>query len=816
MRKLLTLLLLIAFAMPAYAEQDRFWVLSSFEKGLNSHISPLETPDSQATEAQNVRFNKRYGALSKRNILSVGWDAGSSTVNALHRYYKSDGTSKVIIATSTYLDIGDTSATTTTHICSGLSDGKRWQFSTFKDIAIGNNGYNQPVKYDGHTLTTDNTTTARTAGELCAELGAPFAKLLTGANLTASKWYQYKMMFLVGGVTYYSDARSNPILTGAAVRDITLTDIPIGPVGTTARYVYRTAGDASKAAVKADTSFYLAATIADNTTITLADTMADATLTEETAWSTTSKYPCTPPKGKYCTVHKERLWVAGDTTYQSYAYFSDDGNPDFFGPDDFFIIRADDGDSITFIKTFLGTLTLGKTNTIQKIYSDSSAASDWYVSDPFSFIGCPAPYSVDISPIGIFYLGRKGIYKFDGQTSSLISDAVTKEINDISQTDIAQCVGIYFNNEYKLSYTSMASGVSNNNRTLIYNLIRDAYVLDTINANCWIAFNSGTDTGIVYSGSALSDGYVYGGDYEIPLVNIRYKSEFDEGTYDDTRVYGTEGFPIIELGWDCTIDTWLTELQTKDASIDTIDDIVTYLPDATIDRPDTSGTWESPVYYINASLLDKLYWNESLGGYGDITFQVRLGPTSDLSAIDYNTAVTNPNGSDLSSITANTYILFRANLSTTDIDYSSNLYQADGYVFRLIYKKTGITSETTVLSLYKTGWKDFKIAGYKKMIKRIRIFYSGTSGDIEFNIKGDDGDIDKTFTIDLSIDPTFSTTDEYTGDEGLKIYEFLPPINSPTEPSLISNMFQFLIIENGIVDWDIYRVEIMYSAEEIY
>lgn len=796
-------------------EKDLTYVISNF-KGLNSHISSLNIPSEQAVEANNVRINDRFSALSKREVLLTAWDAGSDTINGLHRYYKADDTLKTIIATSTLLKIGDVDVTTTTTIKTGLSDGKRFQFVTYKDVAIGANGTDRMVKYDGHTVTTANTDGARTASELCAQLGAPFAELNTGSNLDASSWYQYKMMFLVSGVTYYSNARSNPILTGSTVRDITLTGIPIGPSGTTARYVYRTLGNASQAAVEADNTFYLVATISDNTTLTANDAMDDTTASGATAWSTSGKTDCTPPIVKYIEIHKERLWAAGNSTYPSDLYFSDDGNPDFFTPADFIEIRADDGDKITFIKPVLGVLTVGKTNTIQKFYTDGSTTTGWYASDVFSNIGCPAPYSAAATPIGIFYLGRHGLYRFDGQSSRLISDAVTKEIEDISQVNIVDCAGIYHNNEYRLAYTSTASGVSYNNRVLLYDLTRDAYVVDIENIKCWVGFNSGTDFGQLFSGSSASDGYIVAHSSTSSLLTKRYKSEIDLGTFDDTRTIGTENDPQIELAWDCTIDTWLTELQSKNASIATIDDIIIYLPNAIIDRPDTDGTWTSPAYQVNAQALDKLYWNENLGAFGDITWQVRTNATSTLTLIPWNAAVTNPNGSDISGATPDVYIQFRANLSTSDINYTPYLYEDNGYLFRMAYSKIGSANETSVLSTWSTGWLNFERPNKKKFIKRIRLYYTGTAGILTTKIEGDDGDITQSFETDLSVDVDSSSADEYRGEGDLKTFNYYPPMNSTSIPALVSEVFKITFTNDGLTDFSIYRVEFLVDVEELY
>ncbi len=818
MRRLIGLLLAVCLCVgPALAGQPeaRFWVLNDFSRGLNSHISEINTPDNQAAQADNIRFNDKYGAFSKREILQTAWDAGSTAITGLHRYYKSDGTVKTLIATSTYLDVGDVSATTVTHIASGLSDGRRMTFTTYKDIAIGTNGYDQPIKYDGKITTTANTDGARTAGELCAELGAPFAELNTGANLTAARYYQYKMMFLVSGVTYYSNARSNPILTGSTVRDITLTDIPIGPVGTTARYIYRIVGNATQAGAEADTSYYLAATISNNIDTTANDTVTDAALVGYTAWDTSGKYNCTPPKGKFCNIHAERLWIAGNTTYKSDVYFSDDGNPDFFDPDDYDVVRVDDGDEITFITTFLGVLHVGKNNTIVKYYTDGSTVSGWYQSDPFSFIGCPAPYSVAVSPMGIIYLGRHGLYLFTGQESRLISDAVTPDIEDISQVDIAKCAGIYHNNEYRLSYTSTKSGEYLNNRVLIYNTVRDSYSKDILNINCWAAFNAGTDLGTLYSGSSDTTGIVNAHSYTVPSVINRYKSEFDAGTYDDMRATGTETNPELELAWDCNITGWQTELQTKDANITTIADIETYLPNATISRPDKDGSWTSPVFQVNATTYDKLYWNEDRGTGGDVTMNVRSNSTASMTGVSWSSNFTDPTGSDLSSETANAFVQFRTNFSTDSEEFSPTMYLSDGYVFKMLYSKAGSINETSVASVYRTGWKNFGVQGYQKQIARIRVYYTGTSGTISLNVKGDEGDIDKTVTIDLSVSPSASTTDDYTGSDEMKIFSFLPPVNSDTEPSMIAEEFMFTITETGIEEWTIDKIEVQYYVNKL-
>lgn len=826
MKKFLAVLLLLALPITVSADETfRVFNFRDFSKGLNSHISQFQTADTQCSVAQNVRFNKSYSAVSKRNVMRAYGSAGSHSIQSLHRYYSSNDDKLVIATGSTNMYVGNDDTGAFQTIKSGLTDGKKWQFVTYKDVAIGMNGYDNAIKYDGTTDVTANTDGHRTAENVCADLGAPFAELNTGSNLDASSWYQYKVAFYDGSNYSYCTARSNAIQTGSSVQDITLTDIPLGPTGTTARYVYRTLGNSSKTNVEADTTFYKIATISDNTTRTLNDAMDDTTASADAAptWSTVSAgTDVTPPKGAYCIVNNERLFISGNTTYRSDIYWSDQFNPDYFDPTDYEVIREDDGDEITFMKVQLGILTIGKSNTIQKFYTQDASSDNWSISDPFSFVGCAAPYTATNTPLGIIYLSRKGLYRFTGQNSEFISDAVTPDMEDILQTNYNKAVGYYFKQEYHLSYTSEDSGAVTNNRVLVYDIVRDAYAKDIKAIDSFCAFDSGTDVGILYMGSASTDGYVWADEAEVPVVEKKYKSDLDAGTFDDTRSLGTETDPQIELAWDCTIDTWLTELQTKDANINTIDDIIIYLPDAIIDRPDTDGTWTSPVYEVNAGALEQIVWNESLGLYGDITCQVRTGDviTPDGTWTAWSTAGSDPNGTSLTSVTAGTYLQIRFNLSTTNINYTPILYENDGYIFRLFYSKVGSTMESDVTSIWQSGWTAFGVPGYKKTIKRIKVFYRATEGTLTCEYENDEGNVSRSFDIDMSTtvpyDADGDTYYDYYGVGDYKIFKYHPRQNTETDEYPFGDFFRFKLTETGTGEWHVDRIEVLYYLEEIY
>lgn len=793
------------------SEQKGVYTVTDQSKGLNSHVSPYSVPENMATDAQNIRFNNGFRGIAKRPTMLTSYTSGSHAITGLHRYYKSDGTTKLVASGSTFLYVGDDDAgTMTTKIKTALSDGRRFQFVTYKDIMIGLNGADQPVKYDGKVLTTANTDGARTASELVAELGAPFAELNTGSNLDASSWYMYKVAFYNGSTYSYSTARSNPIATGSSVRDITLTDIPLGPTGTTQRIIYRTSGQANQAAVVASSTYYRVATISDNTTRTYNDAIDDTTIEADSAptWATVSAGTnATPPIGAYPVIHDEKLFIGGDPSNLSSIYWSDTYNPDYFDPTEYRDIRPDDGDEVTFLREQLGILTIGKTNTIQKFYTTSTDTDSWYASAPFSFVGCPSPHSVAATPRGIIYYGRGGLYLFDGQYSTLISDAVTPEVNDVLATNVENVAGFYFKNEYQMAYTSAASGDTTNNRVLVYDLVRDAYSKDIKSINTFTAFDSGSDFGILYLGSSLTDGKIYADEGAPSLLIKRLTSEFTAGTYDDVANYGEENAPVLELAWDTVIDSWTGGV---------IDDI-----GGIIDRPDTGGTWTSPIYQINAATLGTLYWNESLNGLGDVTFAIKTASTSGgIAGASWSSEFTTPTGSDLSGLTANNFIQIRITLSTSDITVSPTLQVSNGYLFKMTYSKSGATPESSVLSVWQSGWRELNAPATKKLIERIKIYYTGTEGTMTFGYKNDEQDVDQSFTIDLAQDPATNTVtrgyDAYTGDQTNKIYTFFPGTNGTSTPSPIGQYFLFSITEPGNTDWTVNKIEVLYSQQPIF
>lgn len=792
---ILSILFLIVFSGDVFsqANQDQFFVIQDFSKGLRSHISEYMTPDGSATDLQNVRVNEKYGYLTKRNARLKVSACHAAPVDSLYRYYVSDDTKHTIATSSTYIDAIDDSGACST-LYAAATDGLKWSFVTYQDLLIGMNGMNNAKKWDGKTQS-DGADGARTAGDLVADLGAPFAELNTGTNLDASSWYQYRIAYYNGTYYTYSLARSNPILTDDTIYNITLTDIPLGPSGTTHRYIYRTLGNANRAAVLADTTFYKVATISDNITTTINDAMSDATADDNAAptWATVAGgYDVTPPKARFAAINNERLFIANDPSGvmagKSTVYYSPVLRPNYFYyHTDYDLIRADDGDEITFIKNHSGILTIGKTRSISRFYT-SGDSNNWTISNPFSFIGCVAPYSAVNGVSGIIYLGGYGIYNFNGQSSELISDVVTDRVRDMLETSQENAVGVYHDNSYYLAYTSASSGSAVNDKVLVFDLTRDAYVEDSMKVNSFAALDSGDDAGTLFSGSSDIDGTIYAHSGSYSKLAYRYLSQIVDGTIYRTLTSGEEPSPLITLG---------DNTHWEDLGAGAWEDSGSW----TWSMRYLAGTWTSPVVQINAAELDKLFWNESLGASGNVTFAVRTGATEAacLSA-SWSSEVSTPSGSDISTVDTGNFVQIRASLSTTSWTESPALFMSDSYMIRMTYKKSGTDKEPAFLSLWSTGKTTMGVENPKR-IKEFQIYYAGTEGILTITYTTDNGTTG-SFNIDLSVSPSASKNDAYFGTEDNKIFQFVPEFTS--QP--VGRQWQFTVSETGTVQWKVKRI----------
>ena len=336
MRKILALLLILLLVTPVFAqeaEKNKIFILNSFQKGLNTKENPYTLPKGSATIAENVRLDKEGGSLAKRDTIRLyGGTTSETPVLGLHKLYMADLTAILLRNLSSTISTGNDATGAFTDILTVTTADRRWQWLTWHNVAIGTDGYNQPVKYDGSSAS------ATYIGS-CLGLDA-------GSGAGPDGTYLYKVTFYTTTYEVSLGASSNTVVV--VDNDIDLTMIPIAPdtyagESVTGRKIYRTEDGGTTYKILSN------GVIANNTAVTLTDSDADGALGATLNPTVT----LTPPKGRLCIIHKNRLWIANNPDHPSRVYYSDSGSENYFPSANYFDVRTNDGDEVTLMKNLL-------------------------------------------------------------------------------------------------------------------------------------------------------------------------------------------------------------------------------------------------------------------------------------------------------------------------------------------------------------------------------------------------------------------------------------------------------------------------------
>jgi len=227
-----------------------------------------------------------------------------------------------------------------------------------------------------------------------------------------------------------------------------------------------------------------------------------------------------PPVCKFIELHKNYVFLAGNSTYPSRLYFSNLDDPETWTGTDFIDINPDDGTVITGLKKTLDSLIISKENNIYILYGDTPTYTEglelWRIKEGSTDIGFVNQGSMSRYGKVIIGLTRNsGIHMFGGNvttdetvyslTSYLMSKDITPTIDGLNEARFNQAESIIWDYKYILSVPNGSS--TTNNLCLVYDFIVSGWTLWDIPSNCWCKFrSSGVD--YLYFGDP-ENGFIY-------------------------------------------------------------------------------------------------------------------------------------------------------------------------------------------------------------------------------------------------------------------------------------------------------------------
>lgn len=228
-----------------------------------------------------------------------------------------------------------------------------------------------------------------------------------------------------------------------------------------------------------------------------------------------------PPVCKYIKLHKNYLFLAGNSTYPSRLYWCDLDTPETWDSLSFVDVNPNDGDIITGLDVSFDSLLITKEYNTYLLYGDTPDYTEgltlWRIKKANSDTGSVNQGSIAITGQGLIFLSRNGGVQvlggtttdsdlnFDSLRSSMLSGDITTTVSGLNESRIAQAEAVSWDSKYILSVPNSSS--TTNNLNLVYDYYAGSWTLWDIPANCWCIYrSSGVD--YLYFGSC-TDGYVY-------------------------------------------------------------------------------------------------------------------------------------------------------------------------------------------------------------------------------------------------------------------------------------------------------------------
>jgi hypothetical protein len=583
-----------------------------FDGGLDTKFEVSLIPDNESPDCANVVFNNgsvatRQGAI-KLNTNAVS----AQTFTGIYTRRANDGTSETMIVwAGTDMFTLNTTTFVTVPSAQGIFQvGNRITTAQYQNyMFIGQSG-TTAYKWDG-TYFTRHGVPAPTATATVASAG------VAGA-LTASGEYRYKVTY-VNSALVESDVGpvTSTFVISTTSGQNTVSNIPVAPVsfGVAQRRLYRNANGG--------TTFKLVTTIADNSTTSYTDNVADGAL-----GANAPSDNGVPPKYSAIIYHNNRLFM-NDTANPNYVWYSSLNTPYTVPSNNFIRVGDNTSDLVKGFGVYENSLIVYCERSIWMVYMYDSTDTNWKpirVKSPF---GSKSPHCV------IDYNNRQLTPSVQNQKfvgfgaiignvddpsataltaftagSELKSDRIEPDMFNVQESYLGNISGIVFKNK---AYISMAygSGQTTNNRI---------YVFDFSLSNLR---KSQEASWVPWTGLAAEQFTIYGGNLYFCSSTSGFVYRLEGGTYSDdgsaiNSYYWTKEFSGTDPEFNFYKDWRYAQLL--------IDTSGSYYMNIRyrVDSDKGSGATEQINLAPGGSLWGAMVWGRDLWGGGSNQKEVRV------------------------------------------------------------------------------------------------------------------------------------------------------------------------------------------------
>lgn len=413
--------------------------------GINTKASQYITGPFEFLDLSNFDFT-RPGSLTK-SPGSTQFVSGpvSGRITSLYEFNRLSGASYVIAAANT--NIYTVSSGSYSSFKSGLLNGGLFDFVTFVDRLFAANGQDF-FKYDG---------TNAFNYSLPPGVGLTFALSGSGSGWTGTFIYEYGYLNERG---YLGPCGPGITVSVAGHSAVTLSGftLPAG-YGITALAFYRT---------DANTTDLFRIGFAGIAAVNFVDTDLPLSTVpcNDNLWFTAAP--------KYLELYNNQLFMAGFSGMLSTVYFSQVGDPESVPPDFNFEVRTNDGDKVSGMKNYLGSLMVFKEKSFHQLLGDDP--NNFLVKQVSDQYGCLSNRAIVTFEDRCFFLDEKGIVEFNGANIRVVSNKVEPiflAMNIDAAVENATAIHNRLRNE--VWFAIPINGSTVNNCIVVYDYVADAF-----------------------------------------------------------------------------------------------------------------------------------------------------------------------------------------------------------------------------------------------------------------------------------------------------------------------------------------------------
>lgn len=475
--------------------------IERFDGGRNVKDSPSRIPEYDSPDSLNVVHDKQGSVETRNGSLTFNTQAiGSFPIDGMASY------NQTMVAWAN----GDMyRASGTTFVTVPSAQGK---FTAGRKIAS--------VVYQGILFCSDGSTGAWRyhAGDSFYNMGLVLPSAPTGASVGAGSLstgtYYYGVSFVNTQAVESEIGSISAGITTTNSATVRVNSIPVGSslAGVAKRRIYRASSTTG--------IFRYLGEIADNTTVTYDDTIANDQEGQEAVLDSTA-----PTSFNTIGLHKERLFF-DDAANSSFIRWTDFGNPYVSQAENFRPINKNDGDSIQLVLSNDNVLTIFKDNL--HFFIDTIDPSDdltWRLITGSSNLGIVGPKAFAKVENGMIFVGRQnyritGFHWLSGLTVLQQSDGKlkTRSISEKIQQDMIALPQSYWANialtDYKNKiYAAVTRGTDTRNKNIFW--FDEMRIGDEGQAGSWALWDGieanhfVTHLGLLYAGGSASTGKVF-------------------------------------------------------------------------------------------------------------------------------------------------------------------------------------------------------------------------------------------------------------------------------------------------------------------